>query len=65
MEKVSIPDGFDYLDISALSVEVRERLSQIKPSNLGQASRISGITPAALSILSVHLKRARAMTARN
>ena len=56
MEKVRIPADFDF-HIGGLSAEVREKLSRIKPFSLGQASRISGVTPAAISILMVHLKR--------
>ncbi|MBD3275573.1 MAG: tRNA uridine-5-carboxymethylaminomethyl(34) synthesis enzyme MnmG, partial [Candidatus Marinimicrobia bacterium] len=55
-EKV-IPEGFDYSTISGLATEAREKLQKIKPHSLGQASRISGVSPADISILSVHLKR--------
>lgn len=57
MEKVKIPADFDFQSIKGLSHEVREKLSRIRPLSLGQASRISGVTPAAISILMVHLKR--------
>ena len=57
MEQVQIPEGFDYAAIRGLSREATERLAAIRPRSLGQASRIAGITPAALSLLSVHLKR--------
>ncbi len=57
MEKAKIPADFDFQSIRGLSGEVREKLLMIKPISLGQASRISGITPAAISILMVHLKR--------
>lgn len=57
MENVRLAEDFDYSAISGLSREVREKLSRIKPRSLGQASRISGITPAAISLLSVHLTR--------
>ena len=57
MEKVRIPGNFDFQGIKGLSLEVKEKLSRIKPFSLGQASRISGVTPAAISILMVHLKR--------
>ena len=57
-----IPDSFDYQAIRALRYESREKLSAIRPRDLGQASRISGITPADISILSVWLKnKARAL----
>jgi tRNA uridine 5-carboxymethylaminomethyl modification enzyme len=60
MEMARIPPTFDYAGISGLSREVQEKLSAIRPMSLGQASRIAGITPAALSLLSIHLKRAGA-----
>jgi len=57
MENLKIPPGFGFQNIPGLSSEVKEKLSKIKPHSLGQASRISGITPAAISILMIHLKR--------
>ncbi len=57
METVRIPADFDFQVIKGLSHEAREKLLRIKPLSLGQASRISGITPATISILMVHLKR--------
>lgn len=57
LEDVEIPDTFVYDSIPGLSNEVKEKLSQVKPATLGQASRISGMTPAALSIVQVYLKR--------
>jgi tRNA uridine 5-carboxymethylaminomethyl modification enzyme len=57
MEHLTIPDDLDYSHINGLSREVREKLARIKPRSLGQASRISGITPAAISLLSVYLKK--------
>jgi tRNA uridine 5-carboxymethylaminomethyl modification enzyme len=60
MEEARIPETFDYGRISGLSREAQEKLSAIRPMSLGQASRIAGITPAALSLLSIHLKRAGA-----
>ena len=56
LERVRIPEEFTYKGVQGLSVEVCEKLENIRPQNLGQASRISGITPAAISILMVHLK---------
>jgi tRNA uridine 5-carboxymethylaminomethyl modification enzyme len=56
-EGVRIPEFFPFAEIAALSREVREKLSRIKPLTLGQASRISGVTPAAISILMVYLKK--------
>ncbi len=57
MESMTIPDGLDYSTLSGLSNEVTEKLTTIKPLSLGQASRISGVTPAAISILQVHLRK--------
>ncbi len=59
LEKIRIPSAFDYQEIPGLSNEVRQNLSEVQPTSLGQASRISGMTPAALSILMVYLKRIR------
>ncbi len=58
-ENLKLPQDLDYNQVSALSIEVRQRLSRYKPETLGQASRLSGITPAAISLLLIHLKRAR------
>lgn len=57
LEKIKIPQGFDYTRVHGLSNELREKLSTIKPISLGQASRIPGITPAAISILMIYLKK--------
>jgi tRNA uridine 5-carboxymethylaminomethyl modification enzyme len=57
MEAVGLPVDLDYSTISGLSHEVREKLSAIRPRSLGQASRISGVTPAALSLLAIHLRK--------
>ncbi|MFH1625185.1 MAG: tRNA uridine-5-carboxymethylaminomethyl(34) synthesis enzyme MnmG [Pseudomonadota bacterium] len=57
MEKLQIPLDLDFQKIPGLSNEVREKLLRIKPLSLGQASRISGVTPAAMSILTVHMKK--------
>lgn len=57
LENVRIPENFQYNGIPGLSREIVEKLSRIRPGSLGQASRISGITPAAISILMVYLKR--------
>ncbi len=57
LESKKIPEDFDYDLVQGLSNEVREKLKKIKPTTLGQASRISGITPAAISILSIYLKK--------
>lgn len=57
MESMTIPGNLDYSNFSGLSNEVIEKLTNIKPLSLGQASRISGVTPAAISILQVHLRK--------
>jgi tRNA uridine 5-carboxymethylaminomethyl modification enzyme len=57
LEGVNFPEGFDFSSVIGLTTEVMEKLKKIKPHSLGQASRISGVTPAALSILMVNLKR--------
>ena len=56
-EQTELPEKLDYADIRGLSNEVCQKLAQHRPSTIGQASRISGITPAAISLLLVHLKR--------
>jgi tRNA uridine 5-carboxymethylaminomethyl modification enzyme len=56
-ENVSLPEDLDYSEIKGLSREVREKLTRIKPKSLGQASRIAGITPAAISLLSIYLRK--------
>ena len=57
MESVKLPENVDYNEVYGLTKEVKEKLSRVKPLSLGQASRISGITPAALKAIQVHLKR--------
>lgn len=56
-ENLKLPGDMDYDSIKALSIEVRQKLSKQQPETLGQASRISGITPAAVSIILIHLKK--------
>lgn len=56
-EDLRIPAGFDYAALAALSTEVREKLGRVQPESLGQAARIPGVTPAAIAILSIVLKR--------
>jgi tRNA uridine 5-carboxymethylaminomethyl modification enzyme len=56
-EATKIPDAFDYQRIPGLSNEVKEKLLRIRPFSVGQASRISGITPAAISIIQIYLKK--------
>jgi tRNA uridine 5-carboxymethylaminomethyl modification enzyme len=60
LEDLLLPEDFDYAAVGALSFEVRQKLLRHRPSTLGQASRISGVTPAAISLLLVHLKKSRA-----
>jgi tRNA uridine 5-carboxymethylaminomethyl modification enzyme len=57
IEEIRLPGALDYNEVYGLSTEVKEKLSQVKPRSLGQASRISGITPAALMAVQVHLKK--------
>lgn len=57
LEEISIPAGFDYSSLPSLKTEIREKLSRQLPIDLGQASRIPGVTPAAISILMVYLKK--------
>jgi len=56
-EEARLPDDIDYGKIHGLSIEVRQKLNQLRPATLGQAARISGVTPAAVSVLQVYLKR--------
>ncbi len=56
-EMTQLPLDMDYSEVRGLSIEVRQKLNQHKPQTLGQAARISGVTPAAISLLLVHLKR--------
>jgi tRNA uridine 5-carboxymethylaminomethyl modification enzyme len=56
-EQTRIPEDIDYDAVSGLSFEVRQHLKSVRPATLGQAGRISGVTPAAISLLMVHLKR--------
>jgi tRNA uridine 5-carboxymethylaminomethyl modification enzyme len=57
VERISLPENMNYTDIPGLSREVVEKLTQIQPRTLGQAGRISGVTPAALSCLEIQLKK--------
>lgn len=62
MERIKIPDSFDFNRVHGLSNELKEKLSAIMPSSLGQASRIDGITPAGLSVIMVAIKAAEKPT---
>ena len=55
-EAIQIPSEFDYSDVKSLSKEGKEKLALVKPKSIGQASRISGVTPADLSVLLISLK---------
>jgi tRNA uridine 5-carboxymethylaminomethyl modification enzyme len=57
LEEVHILENFDFHQLTSISKEAREKLSRIKPRTIGQASRISGVTPADVSVLLVHLGR--------
>jgi tRNA uridine 5-carboxymethylaminomethyl modification enzyme len=62
-EEMALPAELDYARMSGLSHEVRQKLSEVRPATLGQAARVPGVTPAAVQILLVYLKRARARVA--
>jgi len=64
LEDTAIPDWVDFKGVMGLSTEVSERLSAVRPQSLGQAARMPGITPAAISILAVHIKSRRDRNAR-
>lgn len=64
LEETAIPDWVDFKGVMGLSTEVSERLSAVRPRSLGQAARMPGITPAAISILAVHIKSRRDRNAR-
>ena len=57
IETLKLPEDIDYAKVKGLSAEVQQKLNQHKPETVGQASRISGVTPAAVALLMVHLKR--------
>ena len=56
MEKKKIPESLDYTDVPSLRLEARQKLMLHKPSSVGQASRISGVSPADISVLLVYLE---------
>jgi len=58
-EATAIPDAFDYAGVRGLSAEVLQKLQRVRPQTVGQAQRIPGMTPAAISLLLVHLERQR------
>jgi tRNA uridine 5-carboxymethylaminomethyl modification enzyme len=57
LENLSLPDHLDYAQIKSLSIEAKEKLSKIQPATLGQAARVSGVSPSDISVLLVHLGR--------
>jgi tRNA uridine 5-carboxymethylaminomethyl modification enzyme len=57
-EETRLPEDLDYSRVAGLSNEVRQKLAQVRPATIGQAARVAGVTPAAVSILLVHLKKA-------
>ena len=57
LEDSVIPENYDYKKIKSLSTEALEKLSAIRPKSIGQASRISGVSPSDVSILMVHMKK--------
>ncbi|MDP3110875.1 MAG: tRNA uridine-5-carboxymethylaminomethyl(34) synthesis enzyme MnmG [Thermodesulfovibrionales bacterium] len=57
IEKKGIPEGFDYKSVNGLSTEILEKLQKVMPANMGQAGRIPGITPAALSLLLINIEK--------
>jgi len=59
-EETRLPADLDYREVRGLSIEVQQKLNAHRPETLGQAARISGVTPAAMSLLLVHLKRHQA-----
>ena len=64
-EALAIPQDFVYADVRGLSAEVGQKLARVKPETIGQAARISGVTPAAISLLLVHLRRGQPDIARS
>jgi tRNA uridine 5-carboxymethylaminomethyl modification enzyme len=63
MDRVAVPEDFDYVAIRGLKAEAIDKLSQIKPATLGQASRVAGVTPGDMALLYVHVKRHKASRA--
>ena len=62
-ENTKLPLSLDYTTVTGLSAEVMQKLNRVKPETVGQAARISGVTPAAISLLLVHLKKGNLLKA--
>jgi tRNA uridine 5-carboxymethylaminomethyl modification enzyme len=62
LDELALPPSLDYERLAGLSREVKEKLGRVRPRSIGQASRIAGVTPAAVSVLMVHLRRAASAT---
>ena len=63
MEDTRLPEGIDYKEIHGLTSEVREKLGKVRPVSLGQASRVSGVTPAAIMAIQIHMAKYKAYSA--
>ena len=57
MEKKIIPNDIDYDDVKSLRIEARQKLKEFRPSSIGQASRVAGVSPADVNVLLVYLKQ--------
>ena len=57
MENITIPEGFDYSSMQSLTIEARQKLNRIRPSTIGQASRIPGVSPADVNVVLVKFGR--------
>lgn len=64
-KKKKIPEDLDYSKVDSLATEAREKLSEVKPLNIAQASRISGVNPADISILLVYLEQGKLQRVKN
>src|SRR5690606_8065270 len=64
-EDARLPENFDYRAIPGLSNELRQKLSELRPDSIGRAARIPGVTPAAVSLLLVYLKKQQMLQAQN
>jgi tRNA uridine 5-carboxymethylaminomethyl modification enzyme len=65
LEDAAIPEWVDFGNVTGLSSEAKERLANVRPQSLGQAARMAGITPAAVSLLAVHIKSRRGRSSFN